>query len=213
MSLRRLVFNLFLIAAACMPFQVNAHPHGWIDLRSKVILDEEGRIVAIEQEWLFDEWYSVYATDGWDMDAESGQTALTELAKANLKNLREYDYFTEVEIDGEKQAIADVVDYETAMKGSRIWMRIVTPLETPLDAATDPVLYRVFDPTYYIEVLYLQGDVIAFEGNDANQCAGEIIEPAPTVEAMALAHSAALDYEANASVGQYFAQTVTVQCN
>ena len=40
-----------------------AHPHAWIDLRSTVVLDDAGRITAIEQQWLFDPLYTVFATD------------------------------------------------------------------------------------------------------------------------------------------------------
>ncbi|MBT5298977.1 MAG: DUF1007 family protein [Rhodospirillaceae bacterium] len=36
-----------------------AHPHAWIDLRSTVHLNGDGQIVGIEQEWLFDNFYTV----------------------------------------------------------------------------------------------------------------------------------------------------------
>ena len=40
-----------------------AHPHVWIDLTGTVVLDDAGRITAIEQQWLFDPLYTVFATD------------------------------------------------------------------------------------------------------------------------------------------------------
>ena len=80
--------------AGSRSFLAEAHPHVWIDLRSTIVLDENGHVIGIEQEWLFDYFYSVFSVDGVVGDAQ--KEALTALAETNLKSLRAYNYFTEV---------------------------------------------------------------------------------------------------------------------
>lgn len=210
--LKRTLLPVLSVLAVCLSGSAIAHPHGWIDLRSTVILDADGRVIAIEQEWLFDELYSVFATDGWDMESSAGKSALHELAKGNLENLRAYDYFTEILVDDDRHQPGEVQDFETEIRESRIWMRFVMPLETPVDPKSQPFSYSVYDPTYYIEVLHMQGDVIAFGGPASGRCVGEITKPEPTFEAVSLAQSLAIDDEADDTLGRLFAERVDVTC-
>ena len=203
---------LLAVLTICTPENARAHPHGWIDLRSTVILNESGKIAAIEQEWLFDEFYSVFATDGWDLDSAAGKAALNELARGNIENLRDYDYFTEILADGEKQAIGDVEDYETGMRGGRLWLRLTVPLDAPVDPVQHAVSYSVFDPTYYIEVLHLQGDIVSFRDVGELSCTGEIVQPAPTMEAVTMAQALPPDAEVDDTLGRLFAERVEISC-
>ncbi|MBM3506026.1 MAG: DUF1007 family protein [Alphaproteobacteria bacterium] len=202
---------LFMLAGASGVPAV-AHPHAWIDLRSTVVLDAQGRVVAIEQQWLFDEFYTAFALDGQKTLADDRDPRLVELARVNLENLRPYGYFTEVRADGAKVTLGTVKEFETALRCGRLWLRFIVPLDRPLDPRKDRVNFSVFDPTYYIEMLHLKDDVIAFHGVGANACYGRITPPNPTTETVMLA--AALDRGAKAdnTLGALFAETVEVQC-
>ena len=79
-----------------------AHPHVWIDLRSTVVLDDAGRITAIEQQWLFDPLYTVFATDELTTKTSKPAEALRALAAQNLRELHSYDYFTVVRVGNAK---------------------------------------------------------------------------------------------------------------
>lgn len=212
--MRQLILSATVLAILTLGFsgRAFAHPHGWIDLRSTLVLDNDGRLVAFEQEWLFDEFYSVFATDGWDMGSAAGKQALTDLARGNLENLRTYNYFTELLADGEQQSLGPVTEFETEFRNGRIWMRFVAPLETPLDMVSKNVSYQVFDPTYYIEILHAKGDVVAFRGGDAGQCKGILSAPTPTMEAVSLAQSLPPDAVPDESLGRLFAEKVDIEC-
>lgn len=210
--LKRTLLPVLSVLVVCLSGPAAAHPHGWIDLRSTVILNDNGDVVAIEQEWLFDELYSVFATDGWDMQSSAGKTALHMLAKGNLENLREYDYFTEILVDGDRQQPGEVLEFETDIRNARIWMRFIIPLDSPSDPKTRSFSYSVFDPTYYIEVLHMEGDVVAFRGPASGRCVGEISKPEPTFEAVSLAQSLAIDDEADDTLGHLFAERVDITC-
>lgn len=212
--MQRLTLVLVLVATLTIGVSERAvaHPHAWIDLRTTLVLDEAGRLVAMEQEWLFDEFYSVFATDGWDLESETGKNALTDLARGNLDNLLEYNYFTEIMVNGQSLAFEPVQDFVTEMRNGRIWMRFTAPLKSPIDVFEEDVSYRVFDPTYYVEILHMKGDIIAFRGPEAGHCTGRITAPTPTMEAVALAQSLPPDAEPDHSLGSMFAERVDVEC-
>lgn len=207
-----LLLALGLLFATAGQAPVRAHPHAWIDLRSTLLLDAEGRVTAIEQEWLFDEFYSMFVLDGLVENEDAEADSLMELARRNLENLRAYDYFTEVRADGETLALATVEDYESEMRGARLWMRFVLPLESPVDPRTQALEFSVFDPTYYIEMLHLEGDVIAFRGADSDGCFGEVVPPNPDPEAVTLAQALDRNAEPDSALGGLFAERVTVTC-
>jgi len=201
---------MFCFAVGSSP--ARAHPHAWIDLRSTVVLDAAGRVTAIEQQWLFDQFYTVFATELPSGAAGTRAEALTALTRSNLENLRSYDYFTEVRAGGAKVALGTVSEFESELREGRLWMRFVVPLATPVDPTKRALSFAVFDPTYYIEVLHLQGDLVAFRGGRAEGCFGRIVPPNPTIEAVLLAQSVDLDVTPDATLGSVFAERVEVTC-
>ncbi len=201
---------MFCFAAGSLP--ARAHPHAWIDLRSTVVLDAAGRVTAIEQQWLFDQFYTVFATEGLSGATGIRAEALTALARSNLQNLRSYDYFTEVRAGGAKVALGTVSEFESELREGRLWMRFVVPLATPVDPTRRALAFAVFDPTYYIEILHLQGDMVAFRGPGTGGCSGNIVPPNPTIEAVSLARAMDRDATPDATLGSVFAERVEVTC-
>lgn len=189
-----------------------AHPHAWIDLRSTVVLDDAGRVTAIEQQWSFDPLYTVFATDEITTTTGTQAEALRKLAKVNLENLRTHDYFTEVRVGSLKAALGTVNEFESELREGRLWMRFVVPLREPADPTRGKIVFAVFDPTYYVEILHLREDVIAFRGGPAGSCHGEIGPPNPTTEAILLARAMDRDATPDTSLGKIFAEQVEITC-
>lgn len=190
-----------------------AHPHAWIDLRSRVLLDDKGHVRALQLDWVFDDYYTVaLAEAGEPIDEVSGDV-WKALAKRNLINLAEYDYFTEATYDDDLVELGLVERYEGGLQDGRMWMRFEVPLIEPVDPKAGAFRYAVFDPTYYIEIAHLKDDVIAFDGQGADACLGEIIQPNPTFEQVSLASALDKDETAGADIGKLFAETVAVQCS
>jgi len=211
MLIRALLALMFcVVAAGSSP--VRAHPHAWIDLRSTVVLDTAGRVTAIEQQWLFDQFYTIFATEELSGGAEIQTEALLALARTNLQNLRPYGYFTEVYVGGAKVALGTVSEFESELREGRLWMRFVVPLATPVDPKRQAFAFAVFDPTYYIEILHLQGDVVAFRGDSAAGCLGRIVPPKPTTEAVLLTRAMDRGAMPDATLGRAFAEQVEVKC-
>lgn len=206
----RLLSGLVLAVVVATPAW--AHPHAWIDLRSTLLLDDDGRVTAIEQEWLFDEFYSMFVMDGLIEGENAEVGSLMELARGNLENLRAYDYFTEVRSAGERLSLATVEDYESEMRGERLWMRFVVPLENPADPKAEAFSYAIFDPTYYVEMLHVGRDAIAFRGERASACTAELQPPDPDPETVTLAQALDRNAEPDSTLGRLFAEQVRVSC-
>lgn len=196
-----------------LPIDASGHPHAWIDLRSRVLLDDQGRIEALELDWLFDDFYTTFIAGEFVEAGKSSEEFLRDLARENLANLTEYDYFTDVKVDGVKIALGDVTRYEMGLLDNRLWLRFELPLGAPVDPKRHRVSFAVYDPTYYIEILNMEGEPITFSGPDADGCLGRIIPANPTPEAMSLAYALDQTETAGDGLGELFAETIEIECS
>ncbi|MEM7024674.1 MAG: DUF1007 family protein [Pseudomonadota bacterium] len=190
-----------------------AHPHAWIDMHSEMMLDDEGRIEGLRLYWVFDEWYTTLIASEFASSGVSSEEFLTTLARENLANLAEYEYFVKMTADDERTPIEAVTQFDTGLMNERLWLQFEVPLTDPVDPRVSEVSYMVYDPSYYIEILHTENHPVTFDGQGADRCVAGIIDANPSFEAVALA--AALDVTQTASdgLGELFAQTVEVSCH
>lgn len=206
----------FLILAAFIALGVSsaqAHPHAWIDLRSKVLLDETGKVHALQLDWIFDDYYTVAIADEVDVSNQVSDEFWNEIAGKNLANLAAHNYFTVIKADGAPLELGDVSNYEGGLRDGRMWMRFEVPLKEPVDPTSKALSFAIYDPTYYIEIVHLEGDVVTFEGKGGDRCFGDIVQPNPTLDQVSLAASLDQDESGGDGLGELFAETVTMRCS
>ncbi len=209
-------FCIFVIGLTVSLFstRLSAHPHNWIDLRTTAIFDAQGRISALRVLWTFDEFYTAFATEGMDMDGDGvpDDAPLRALAAASMKGLAEYSYFTFMQVNGEPIAHDTVRDIESTFLQGRLGLVFVLPLAQPLDPRKQPLVYRIYDPTYYIEVLHIRDRPVLFEGDTPEGCAYTIAEAKPDMKVLSLVQSLDTSETAGDGLGENFAETVTIHC-
>ncbi|RED45783.1 DUF1007 family protein [Aestuariispira insulae] len=191
-----------------------AHPHAFVDIRVEVLFDQEGRITALRQHWLFDEFYSAYATDGQDKDGDGkpDQDALDLLAKSNLSNLRDYDYFTLARQNDAQPAYGLPDNIVSSMRQDRLEMSFTLPFETPLPLSESPFTYAIFDPSYYVEMLHVDGnDAVIMDGAPTG-CDFTLTKPNPDPSVASYAASLDKTESGGNDLGLSFAEQVTVSC-
>jgi ABC-type uncharacterized transport system substrate-binding protein len=210
---KRLMVVAGLAAALVGAGDARAHPHAWIDLRTRVIMNDEGRLAALELEWLFDDFYTAYIAEEFAEEGRPASEFLPEVASTNLANLAEYDYFTDVRLDGERLPLGEVSGAATGLREKRLWLRFEVPLVEPVDPDSGRLTFAVYDPTYYIEILYLEGEIIGFTGPGAEACVGRIVPPNPSFEAIARASALDATESGGDELGELFAETVVVECS
>ncbi|MGE0746612.1 MAG: DUF1007 family protein, partial [Rhodospirillales bacterium] len=172
----------------------------------------DGRVAAIEQEWLFDDFYSAFVLDSLRKSKEDRAAGIQGIARENLENLKPYGYFTVVRARGVPVPAGTVTEFASEVRQKRLWLRFVMPLAAPIDPVAQAMTYSVFDPTYFIEMVHAERGGVRFAGAAADRCSARIDQPRPTPEQ--IAGAAALDRGARAddSLGQVFAETVVVTC-
>ena len=201
------------LAAAWAPAVAQAHPHAWIDVTSTAIVDAHGRVEAIEQTWLFETLYTLFVTDTLKEDPRPEAEALRDMARQNLGNLAEYDYFTVPKCTGAPAAVAPVRTFETEMREGRLWLRFIVPLASPLPLAGAGFSYAIRDPTYFIDMRHEGPAAARVAGPGGDRCAARVELPDPGPEA--IARAAALDRDAvvEDALGDLFAERVVLTCD
>lgn len=191
---------------------VDAHPHAWVDVRSAPVFDEEGHLVAIEQEWFFDYFYSAFVREELEGDGGVTQEGLDQIAAENMDELEQFEFFTDVRSGPDRVALGEPHDVAIGYQGERLWLRFVIPVAAPLKADDGDIAYAIYDPTYYIEMLHFEDEPIMLLGDVAASCQARLVPPNPTMEAVALAGSMAMDAQADNSLGELFSEWVHVTC-
>ncbi len=193
---------------------LQAHPHAWIDLKTKLTFNDQGRLTGLRLHWVFDDFYSLYTIEALDPDKDGkiSKKKIMDLAKTNLNNLVEYDYFTEIKINGEVMEFGKVNESDSTFADNRLSMTFTLPLAKPVDPIGKKVSYVVFDPTYYIEVVHERENAISLSDKAPKNCHTVLREPTPTVEMTMLAASLDKTENAGNTLGRVFAQTVSLTC-
>jgi ABC-type uncharacterized transport system substrate-binding protein len=191
-----------------------AHPHAWIDLRVSLVFGSSQALPTMRQEWVFDPSYSHLLLEEIDL-REPGlslQEALQRVGTRLMDNLRSYDYFTEFVVGSERLAVPDASAPELVWQGQRLILRFELPL-ADATAGVEPVFsYRVYDPSYWIEVLHDPNDVIHLERGE--HCEYRLQTPRP--EPWLVAYAATLNRDQRAPIenlGSRFAETVLIRCS
>jgi ABC-type uncharacterized transport system substrate-binding protein len=188
------------------------HPHMWVDLESRVVLNIDDGSVAIQQVWLFDDFFSTSVIEDSSLYAGGTNAGIQKEIERITEALKPYNYYTEIEMGGQKLSSTLVGDVTWEVVDNRIKMIFtVAPNENSV-SDVQGWSYAIFDPTYYIEMLHAEGSSITIEGDFAQKCSSWIEQPNPSADAVALSQSTMLDNNADDTVGRFFAETVHVSC-
>ncbi|WP_137391758.1 DUF1007 family protein [Rhodoligotrophos defluvii] len=191
----------------------DAHPHVWIESRSDLVLDDEGRITAINVEWRFDEMYSLAAVEGLDANGDGIYEAeeTQSLAKENIEALKEYDYFVYAQANGQKVPYGEVTEYGNLFANGVLTLYFRVPLATPVDPTNTNFTYSIYDPSFYIAIELPKQDPIQVLGTLASPCHIKISKSAAEAENYQYSEDF-WDQEANKGMGAMFAQPISVDC-
>lgn len=149
-------------ALAALATSANAHPHVWVEAKTKVLFGSDGRVVGVHNDWVFDDMYSAFAVQGL---AKGGQLATREqlapLAKTNVDSLAEYDYFTYGHAAGQKLRFGKPTNYWLEQRPDK---RVVLHFDLPLAEPTRTgraLSLEIYDPTYFVDFELAPTDPVA----------------------------------------------------
>ncbi len=99
-----------------------AHPHMWVDLESRVMLQNDGRSIAIQQIWLFDDFLNC-CDRGCCLHPDGKNIGIQKEIDRILAALEPYNYFTVIKHGNETLSSKLVGDVEWKVIQNRIQMK------------------------------------------------------------------------------------------
>jgi ABC-type uncharacterized transport system substrate-binding protein len=207
--------SLAALALAGTTLPAAAHPHVWILAWSDVVFDDQGRIVAINVEWEFDEFYSAVALEGLDAngDGRYDTSELQGLAAENMASLSDFNYLMNVQVDGAAVEFGTVSEFGSNHRDPYLTLHFQVPLAEPVDPRVATFAYRVYDPSFYIAIDYKDAEAVKVVGTAPEPCALRVVKAAGN-EAAAEQQPETF-YEnlmAADDLGSLYADTVTIDC-
>jgi ABC-type uncharacterized transport system substrate-binding protein len=170
-------FGLALGLATATP--AGAHPHVWITVKSNIAFTPDGKVAAVVHDWVFDEMYSSFATQGL---APAGQLVSREqfapLAKENAGSLADIGYFTTLKIAGKTVDFGSVTDYWMQERPDHlVEFHVTLPLKTPTPLGKFLTL-RVADPEFFIDFEFDDKDPVKLVSAPSG-CSATVAKPKP----------------------------------
>ncbi len=214
--IRKALASLAIAVMFTLPLApANAHPHVWIYANSDVVLDEDGKLVAIDIIWEFDEFYSLTAVEGMDADGNGSyeSSELQPLAAENIKALEEYTYFTEITVGGAIVKPAAVTEFQSTFKEGRLSMIFRVPLTAALDPKAAQISYRMYDPSFFIAIEYQAKNPVAAIGELPEGCAVRVIAASADSDTEPQSEEEFVDMLQNEGMGGMYAETATIDCS
>jgi ABC-type uncharacterized transport system substrate-binding protein len=205
---------VFAALLAVSPGRVVAHPHVWIDAVAEMLFDERQALTGLRVYWAFDELYSAYAVEGLDANGngELERAELAPLAAENIRNLKDFSYFTYLEVDGQNPDYGDVTDFGMRYVNGRLAMWFVVPLAEPVDPRAHEVAFALYDPTYYISIELADKGPVRVSGEMPDACGHRIVDTETRSESLSLSETFFESLDSSSNFGVNLAQWVRLTC-
>ena len=167
------MMTLAMIGAA------HAHPHVWVTVHSRVAFAADGKVAAVVQDWVFDEMYSAFATQGLTKPGHlATRDVFAPLARENAGGLANVGYFTTLKLDGKAVAFGEVTEYWMEERPDHlVAFHVRLPLKAPTPVGRFGSL-TVADPDFFIDFEFDDHDAVALDAAPAG-CSLSITKPKP----------------------------------
>lgn len=207
--------TVILSMAFFVPLQVAAHPHSFIDLKNKVLV-ENTLLKGFQMEWTMDEIASaelIYELNQSADKAETTKSITAEMTQTAIEN----HYFSYL-YDAQKQPIkftAEPSNTEFKIHGNRVTFYVTFYVARPYELKNNPVHFYTYEPSYYMGMEYNRTQDLSVS---ENRCQATLTQP--QVDNALRLYASGLDKNQSPepaaredeSLGAKFAQKVSIVC-
>ncbi|MFU2089786.1 DUF1007 family protein [Avibacterium avium] len=204
----------------CWPILGGAHPHAFIDMKSKVLVQQE-QLMGFSMQWVLDEPSS--ASIIYDLAQSTQPSDKQRLIDEAMKNIVNEHYFSYL-FDKDKKKIkykAQPQNYGMKSNGTQVMYYFDFLLSKPQVLKENQFELATYDPTYFVAMTYPtenkptenKQSAVDFSQLPA-QCTGKVIEP--NVDEKVREYAASLDRsqrDEDSSLGEVFSQKVEIVCH
>lgn len=209
--------SMCLLICGLYAQSVAAHPHSWIDMKADMILDEQGRLTAIRQHWVFDTYFSTVTLADAINEHGDKETGLVKMADQMIHNLTRLRYFSVLTIDGTEIELPRPSSYRltenTLKEPSILELEMHFEISQPTVIRDKNLTWSVFDPTYYIAMNYWTVENVSIKGNPGAHCQLNLDSPKPSFEMIEYAQSLDRTRKDTDGLGVNFAETIRIDCS
>lgn len=160
-----LIVAILLAGAIGAARSAAAHPHIFIDARVTFHM-EDGKVVAISQDWTFDAVFGGVVIQAFDRNRDGKLDAgeAQQVRRGAFDALKDFNYFTVVRLGHEELKLEKVTAFAAAINEGRLTYRFTLPLPRPVDPRGDNPAILFIDKTYYVDVNLAKQNSITFAG-------------------------------------------------
>jgi ABC-type uncharacterized transport system substrate-binding protein len=166
---------LIVAAELAFPFDVAAHPHVWVTVKTAVLF-KDNAIVGLQQSWTFDEFYAAMAIEGLDKNGDGAydRQELDPLAKVNMDGIREFKYFTFAKVGGNAVDLSPAPDYWMEYANKLLTLHFTLTLGKPVPAPAKDFAFSTYDGSFYIDFELAEKDPISLLGDVPQGCSATV---------------------------------------
>lgn len=166
MRLAGKMIGAMLLAVLLLPKSASAHPHVFVYTATDIVFDEKG-LAGFRIRWLFDEMFSGMIVLDFDENGNKRfEPAEIEKLKAGaFANLREYNYFIHVKINGNPFKVQFVTDFSARIHKDRMIYEFFVPCHVTAAGTVKEIRLSIYDESFYTSVFLVERPV-AFENDD-----------------------------------------------
>jgi ABC-type uncharacterized transport system substrate-binding protein len=172
--------TLIAMVLALLPAPALAHPHVWVTVETTVLYNAQKAVTGLKERWTFDDMYSAYALEGLDKnhDGVFDSASLKALAEDNMTSLKDYNYFTEVTVEGEPVEVLKPVDYFVERDEKKILhLTFTLPFKQPIPVGSLKLSYQVYDPEFYIAFTFDEKKALQLAEGAPGSCKANMQPP------------------------------------
>lgn len=155
---------LFFVAGVVLFFtpaaELWAHPHVFIFSAVVVAFDENG-LSGFDIRWQFDEMFSSMIFLDYDKNGnrQFESSEIATIQKEAFANLRKFDYFTHIKINGKPFKAQFVTDFSAQIKKDKLIYRFFIPCHVQAIETIKTVKLAIYDQTFYSSVFLIDNPV------------------------------------------------------
>lgn len=206
--MKKLLFTLLSFWSV----QAIAHPHAFIDLKTKLLVEND-QLVGFSTQWTLDEASSAGLLYELKFSTEESKHKLTE---EMFKNIVAEHYFSYLyDKQGHKIKFKNPpVNYGLKANGTYLQYYFDVQLAKPVDLKNDELTLAIYDKTYFVAMLYSLKDKSAVDFSQLpERCQGILVEPRVDTQLQQYAFSLEQDQrDEDNTLGQQFAQQIRITC-
>ena len=146
--------------------QVSGHAHVWIRNAVIVHFDKDG-MAGFKQEWVFDEMFSNMIIHDFDKN-QNGKfepAEVKEVKKGAFSNLKKFDYFTHVKINGKPFRVKFVKDFHAKIVKNIVVYHFFVPCHIKATLSYKEIRIGIYDKSFYTSANLLKNQI--FFKNDS----------------------------------------------